>query len=95
MQDDDYQVSRNIIRRPSSTVSKHLSRNVSGHFIRSLSSQFPDADETELQKIGDDIIENLSFRIEQGYKPAAARPNVDGSMDLIVLTVERRRKGGN
>jgi len=71
-----------------------LSEFASRHLFDVLSKQYPDADNFELQRIGNDIIENLSIRMEQGYQPAVAKPNFDGSMDLIVLTVERLLKGG-
>jgi len=33
--------------------------------------------------------------METGYRPAVARPNPDGSVDVIILTLEKiQRKGG-
>lgn len=71
-----------------------LSNDSIGRFIRSLNRHYPNASGAELNRIGNEIIQGLTSRIEEGYHPAVARPNFDGSMDVIVLTIEKLRKGG-
>lgn len=70
--------------------SKNLLRNLFG----SIKRQNPHLSNREIVRFQDDLLKNLSKRMDQGYYPAAAKPNLDGTMDVIVMSLERLRKGG-
>jgi len=51
----------------------------------------PHLDAPTINEATNKLLNNMSNHVGNGYQPAVARPNPDGSLDVIVLSLEEIR----